>query len=127
MVRKLIVIGIDGMDYDVVRRHEDVLPNISGIMKEHACPRLRSVFPADTTPAAPAVPVAIAAATPATPVDHPAAAAYAAGHAARAAERRRATASFRSRARFLLTPAARYPFRAATSTPKPSPSATATF
>lgn len=51
MVRKLIVIGIDGMDYDVVRRHEDVLPNISGMMKEHAYPRLRSVFPADTTPA----------------------------------------------------------------------------
>ncbi|MBE6708368.1 MAG: alkaline phosphatase family protein [Ruminococcaceae bacterium] len=51
MVNKLIVIGIDGMDYDVVRRHEDILPNISKMMKERSYPRLRSVFPADTTPA----------------------------------------------------------------------------
>lgn len=51
MVRKLIVIGIDGMDYDVVRRHEDILPNISAMMKDSGYPRLRSVFPADTTPA----------------------------------------------------------------------------
>ncbi len=51
MVRKLIVIGIDGMDYDVVRRYEDILPNISGMMSALGWPRLRSVFPADTTPA----------------------------------------------------------------------------
>lgn len=51
MVRKLIVIGIDGMDYDVVRRYESELPNISAMMREYDYPRLRSVFPADTTPA----------------------------------------------------------------------------
>ncbi|MBQ7827861.1 MAG: alkaline phosphatase family protein [Clostridia bacterium] len=51
MVRKLIVIGIDGMDYDVVKRHEDILPNISKMMGQWSYPRLRSVFPADTTPA----------------------------------------------------------------------------
>ena len=51
MVSKLIVIGIDGMDYDVVRRHEDILPNISQMMRNWNYPRLRSVFPADTTPA----------------------------------------------------------------------------
>lgn len=51
MVRKLIVIGIDGMDYDVVRKYEDKLPNLSEMMSAHGYPRLRSVFPADTTPA----------------------------------------------------------------------------
>lgn len=51
MVKGLIVIGIDGMDYDVVRRHEDILPNIAGLMRDNGYPRLRSVFPADTTPA----------------------------------------------------------------------------
>lgn len=51
MVKKLIVIGIDGMDYDVVRRHENDLPNITGMMKTNGYPALRSVFPADTTPA----------------------------------------------------------------------------
>ncbi len=51
MVKKLIVIGIDGMDFDVVRRHEDMLPNISKMMGQWNYPRLRSVFPADTTPA----------------------------------------------------------------------------
>lgn len=51
MVKKLIVIGIDGMDYDVVRRHEDILPNVAGLMRECDYTHLRSVFPADTTPA----------------------------------------------------------------------------
>lgn len=51
MVNKLIVIGIDGMDYDVIMRHRDTLPNISKMMAEHGDPKLRSVFPADTTPA----------------------------------------------------------------------------
>ena len=51
MVKRLMVIGIDGMDFDVVRRHEDILPNLSEMMKKWGYPRLRSVFPADTTPA----------------------------------------------------------------------------
>ncbi len=51
MIKKLIVIGIDGMDYDVVEKYEDFLPNISGMLKENGYNRLRSVFPADTTPA----------------------------------------------------------------------------
>lgn len=51
MVNKLIVIGVDGMDYDVVLKLKNDLPNIYGMMEKDGCPHLRSVFPADTTPA----------------------------------------------------------------------------
>lgn len=51
MVKKLIVIGIDGMDWDVIRKYECDLPTISSMMKRSNYPRVRSVFPADTTPA----------------------------------------------------------------------------
>ena len=51
MVQKLIVIGVDGMDYDVVLKLKKDLPNIYAMMKQNGCPHLRSVFPADTTPA----------------------------------------------------------------------------
>jgi len=51
MIKKLIVIGVDGMDYDVVMKYADGLPNLRGMMEPHGNPRLRSVFPADTTPA----------------------------------------------------------------------------
>ena len=51
MVHKLIVVGIDGMDYDVIRKYENYLPNLTSMMAPHGYPRLRSVFPADTTPA----------------------------------------------------------------------------
>lgn len=51
MIKKLIVLGIDGMDLDVVRRYEKDLPTISGLMAKNPGTRLRSVFPADTTPA----------------------------------------------------------------------------
>ncbi len=51
MIKKLIVIGIDGMDYDLVKKYESQLPTISKMLKENNYPRLRSVFPADTTPA----------------------------------------------------------------------------
>lgn len=51
MVNKLIVIGIDGMDFDVVRKYENDLPTISKMLSDNGYPRLRSVFPADTTPA----------------------------------------------------------------------------
>ena len=51
MVNKLIVIGVDGMDYDVVLKLKNDLPNIYGMMENNGCPHLRSVFPADTTPA----------------------------------------------------------------------------
>ncbi len=51
MIKKLIVIGIDGMDFDVVKKYEENLPTLSKMLKENNYPRLRSVFPADTTPA----------------------------------------------------------------------------
>lgn len=51
MVRKLIVLGIDGMDWDVVVRYKKELPNLYGLMEKNGFPRLCSVFPADTTPA----------------------------------------------------------------------------
>ncbi len=51
MINKLIVIGIDGLDFDLVKKYEADLPNLSSMLKENNYPRLRSVFPADTTPA----------------------------------------------------------------------------
>ena len=51
MIQKLIVLGIDGMDRDVVMQHKESLPNLYGLMREAGFPQLRSVFPADTTPA----------------------------------------------------------------------------
>lgn len=51
MVNKLIVLGIDGMDWDVVMRYRQHLPNLYAMMERNGFPRLRSVFPADTTPA----------------------------------------------------------------------------
>jgi len=51
MVKKLIVLGIDGMDYDVVKKYKEFLPNINHMLKNQGDPRLSSVFPADTTPA----------------------------------------------------------------------------
>jgi len=51
MIKKMIVIGIDGMDYDVVMKYSELLPNLRGLMEPFNNPRLRSVFPADTTPA----------------------------------------------------------------------------
>ena len=51
MVRKLIILGIDGMDWDVIVHYKDNLPNLYGLMQKNDYPHLRSVFPADTTPA----------------------------------------------------------------------------
>lgn len=51
MTKQLVVIGVDGMDWDVVMQFEHCLPNISSMMRANGYPRLRSVFPADTTPA----------------------------------------------------------------------------
>lgn len=51
MVRRLIILGIDGMDRDVVMRYREQLPNLYPLMQRNGMPRLRSVFPADTTPA----------------------------------------------------------------------------
>ncbi len=51
MVRKLIILGIDGMDWDVIIRYKDKLPNLYALMEKNGFPHLRSVFPADTTPA----------------------------------------------------------------------------
>ena len=50
-MKKLIVIGIDGLDYDLVMKYGDLLPNLRGMMEPHGNPYLRSTFPADTTPA----------------------------------------------------------------------------
>ena len=47
MVNKLIVLGIDGMDWDVVMRYRQHLPNLYAMMERNGFPRLRSVFPAD--------------------------------------------------------------------------------
>lgn len=35
MVRKLIVLGIDGMDWDVIVRYKDKLPNLYGLMQKN--------------------------------------------------------------------------------------------
>lgn len=51
MVKKLIVLGIDGMDRDVIQRFREQLPHIYGLIRGSGDPKLRSVFPADTTPA----------------------------------------------------------------------------
>jgi predicted AlkP superfamily phosphohydrolase/phosphomutase len=51
MIKKLILIGVDGMDYDVVMKYSKFLPNLRRMIEPHGNPRLRSVFPADTTPA----------------------------------------------------------------------------
>lgn len=51
MVNKLIILGIDGMDLDVVLRYREDLPNLTGMLEKNGMPHLRSVFPADTTPA----------------------------------------------------------------------------
>ena len=51
MIKKLIILGIDGMDRDVVLRYMDQLPNLRKLTEENGFPSLRSVFPADTTPA----------------------------------------------------------------------------
>lgn len=51
MVNKLIVLGIDGMDRDVIDRYWNDLPNIQKLINQNPKTTLRSVFPADTTPA----------------------------------------------------------------------------
>lgn len=51
MVKKLMILGIDGMDWDVIVRYKKELPNLYRMMEENGFPHLRSVFPADTTPA----------------------------------------------------------------------------
>ncbi len=51
MIKKLIIIGIDGMDADVIARYKEYLPNITRMMSSNPDTTLRSVFPADTTPA----------------------------------------------------------------------------
>ena len=50
-MKKMMVIGVDGMDYHVVQDNLDKLPNIAKLIapQGHSC--MRSVFPPDTTPA----------------------------------------------------------------------------
>ena len=47
----MIVFGIDGMDLDVIKQYSEQLPNLVSMLRENGNPTLRSVFPADTTPA----------------------------------------------------------------------------
>ena len=51
MIKKLIILGIDGMDRDVVLNYKEHLPHLYGLMEKNGFPHLRSVFPANTTPA----------------------------------------------------------------------------
>ncbi len=51
MINKLIIIGVDGMDYDYVREHNHNLPFLNSLLENNNYPHMRSVFPADTTPA----------------------------------------------------------------------------
>lgn len=51
MINKLIIIGIDGLDIDVIQQYRSVLPNISKLITINPSTSLRSVFPADTVPA----------------------------------------------------------------------------
>lgn len=51
MVKKLIILGIDGMDWDVVNHYKEDMPHLYSMMEKNGFPRMRSVFPADTTPA----------------------------------------------------------------------------
>ena len=51
MIKKLIILGIDGMDRDVILQYKEKLPNLYNLMVKNNFPYLRSVFPADTTPA----------------------------------------------------------------------------
>lgn len=44
MVRKLIILGIDGMDWDVVQRYKDDMPNLYGLMEENGFPRMPVCF-----------------------------------------------------------------------------------
>jgi predicted AlkP superfamily phosphohydrolase/phosphomutase len=50
-MKKMMIIGIDGMDYHVVQEHLDKLPNIAKLMDKNGRSCMRSVFPPDTTPA----------------------------------------------------------------------------
>lgn len=45
MVRKLIILGIDGMDWDVIVRYKDKLPNLYGLMQKNNYPHLALGFP----------------------------------------------------------------------------------
>ncbi|MBO4898561.1 MAG: alkaline phosphatase family protein [Clostridia bacterium] len=51
MVNKLLIIGVDGMDYEYVASHRAELPFLNYLLENNGYPRMRSVFPADTTPA----------------------------------------------------------------------------
>lgn len=46
-----MVFGIDGMDFEFVQNNFESLPFLNRLLTDNNNPRLRSVFPADTTPA----------------------------------------------------------------------------
>jgi len=49
--KKLIIIGIDGLDPELLVRWQNVLPNISKLMKNGTFSSINSVFPPDSIPA----------------------------------------------------------------------------
>jgi len=51
MVNKLMILGMDGLDFDVIQKYKDSLPNLEGMLEANGMPRMNSIFPADTTPA----------------------------------------------------------------------------
>lgn len=51
MMSKLIVIGIDSLDPNILIRHKEMLPNFNIILKESQTLKAKSVFPVDTVPA----------------------------------------------------------------------------
>lgn len=51
MIKKLIVLGMDGLDIDVIEKYKDRLPNLYASLEHNGMPKMNSVFPADTTPA----------------------------------------------------------------------------
>lgn len=46
-----MIFGIDGIDFDYITKHSSALPFLNELLSNNNYPRLRSVFPADTTPA----------------------------------------------------------------------------
>ena len=50
-MKRLIMVGIDGMDYKVIEDNLGILPNIRSMIRNDRSSCIRSVFPPDTTPA----------------------------------------------------------------------------
>lgn len=49
--KKMIIIGVDGFDPELILRWKDELPNLRGLMKSGSFQQISSVFPPDSIPA----------------------------------------------------------------------------